>query len=159
MRGRALQPVPLVQHVLQLGFIGMGSDRKGVRRSIFKVSVGELIDDELVSVTRSTSVDTLLQRFVTEGIDRVVVLNARGRPIGVVSKSELLMRAALGSSATAGDLVSGMVTVPASRTLAEASALMVRRNLEGLLVTFDHRFAWLSPAHVVKWVAAAAHVR
>lgn len=133
-----------------------GSGSKKRRRSIFDVPVGELIDEDLPTMTRGTSLEAALERFIREGLTRAVVLNERGRPMGVISKPELLMRAAAGSVATAGDLSSGLVTIPSSRSLAEASTLMVRRKLEGLVVTYDHRFAWLSPAHVVRWVADAA---
>lgn len=55
--------------------------------------------------------------------------------MGVITRSDLLMRAALGESATASALASsGVVSIPSTKSFAEASALMVRRNLERLPV-------------------------
>lgn len=53
-------------------------------------SVGDLMTTPVRCVTKETSAESLLRIFVEDGISAVPVVNGEGRPIGVVSKSDLL---------------------------------------------------------------------
>lgn len=53
-------------------------------------SVGDLMTTPVRCVTKDMSAESLLRIFVEDGISAVPVVNGEGRPIGVVSKSDLL---------------------------------------------------------------------
>lgn len=53
-------------------------------------SVGDLMTTPVRCVTKDTPATSLLRIFVEDGISAVPVVNGEGRPIGVVSKSDLL---------------------------------------------------------------------
>lgn len=53
-------------------------------------TVGDLMTSPVRCVTKDTSAETLLRLLLEDGISAVPVINAEGRPVGLVSKSDLL---------------------------------------------------------------------
>lgn len=53
-------------------------------------SVGDLMTTPVRCVTKDTTAEELLRMFLEDGISSVPVINGEGRPIGIVSKTDLL---------------------------------------------------------------------
>ncbi|HEY6725185.1 MAG TPA: CBS domain-containing protein [Polyangiaceae bacterium] len=112
----------------------------------------------VVTVDSETPVRDLLRLFVAGGIGAVPVVNARGEPVGVVSKTDVL-RAVYEDPSCAGPAIaaeseverdlpaqgsdlraSGLMTpspltVPESASIAEAASIMAREHVHRLFVT------------------------
>lgn len=78
------------QPTLVSNFTPSGSERP-------EASVGDLMTTPVRCVTKDTSADSLLRMFLEDGISAVPVINGEGRPIGIVSKTDLLREQFRGS--------------------------------------------------------------
>ena len=111
----------------------------------------------VVSVDEETPVRSLLRLFVAGGIGAVPVVNPRGVPVGVVSKTDVLraiyedpdsadpmMEADSGEERdlparnadirASGLMTPSPLTVPESASVAEAAAIMAREHVHRLFV-------------------------
>lgn len=106
----------------------------------------------VMTVDAETPVRELLRLFVAGGIGAAPVVNPRGEPVGVVSKTDVLRAVyddpsaanpavatepppARESDLRASDLMTpGPLTVPESASVAEAASIMAREHVHRLFV-------------------------
>ena len=106
----------------------------------------------VITVDAETPVRELLRLFVAGGVGAAPVVNARGEPVGVVSKTDVLRAvyddpssansavaaeppAARDSDLRASDLMTpGPLTVAETASVAEAASLMAREHVHRLFV-------------------------
>lgn len=136
----------------------------------------------VVTVAAETPVRDLLRLFVTGGIGAAPVVNPRGEPVGVVSKTDVL-RAVYDDPSCAGpgvaaelevardlpardsvirasDLMTpGPLTVPESASVAEAASIMAREHVHRLFVTGQAGTlaGVVSAMDIVSWLGGDEH--
>lgn len=118
-------------------------------------SVTAVMASPVVTVDEEAPVRDLLRLFVAAGIGAAPVVNSRGEPVGVVSKTDVLRAvyedpSSAGGGAAAeelevdldeeGDLrardlmTPGPLTVPESASVSEVASLMAREHIHRLFV-------------------------
>lgn len=106
------------------------------------------------TVAASAGVQSLRPLFRDPAVEHVAVIDERQRAVGVVSRVDFQLRTTVESGgAVLGLLSPGVIAVAGDLSLGAASALLVRRGLEGLLVPVRGGYACLFAADVVRWVA------
>jgi len=119
------------------------------------VPLRELVARRLPTVARDARLADVNRLFDEPHHHHVAVLDARGRPLGVISREELRLWPPPLPAPPLPELMSkAIIAVPASTTLAAASALMVRRKLDGVLVPLEPGYGCVVAADVVRWIAS-----
>ncbi len=96
--------------------------------------VGDLMTDEVLTVSSATPSAAVAGLFARHGINGVPVVGEDDHVVGLISASDLPSR----SAATVGGMMSSpAVTVYAEQTVAEAARVMARRGCERLPVIDD----------------------
>lgn len=103
-------------------------------------TVGDVMSRAIVVCLEETPV-TAVARAMTERASRsVIVVNASGQPLGVVTGFDLLALYQGGDGAqTVGQIMRAPITVPPTASLREAADLMLKHHVHRLVVT--------NPAH------------
>lgn len=146
------------------------------------MTVGELMTRKVLAVYPSTPIEHLILLLVDEDINAVPVLDAKGRPIGIVSKTDLVLDdydwaelrdealatrrggdeddelhiKALFASRTVADIMSGRpITVTERTGIVEAAQLMVKHSIHGCPVVCDEGvlMGMITAFDVMTWVA------
>ena len=144
-----------------------------------RVPIGEIMTRGAITVRDDLGLEPLIDLFLEQGISRVPVVDERGRAIGFVSKTDVVIAqhergdtevSQAGAGALAGDdgrhvhEVGGLVrdimtpialTLPASMSVAEAARRMLADNVHAVPVTSEtgQVVGWLSSTDIVAWVA------
>lgn len=129
---------------------GFGMNDKDLARP-----VSEIATPGMVTVRRDLSLQHLKALFAESGLERAVVVDDAGRPIGVVSQSDLVAKEdSAGEPKVVLSVMSpGVVGVPGKATIAEACEVMARNALHGIAVFSPTGDGWLSATDVVRYVA------
>ncbi len=99
------------------------SPRIDMAEAAARVPLGEVVHRELVCVTPDTSLEKLLSLMTEHGLDGVPVVDASWHPVGIVSKTDLVLYA--GSAGVVSDVMSRFVhSLPEDARLAHAISLM-----------------------------------
>ena len=143
-------------------------------------SVTAVMASPVVTVDEEAPVRDMIRLFVAGGIGAAPVVNPRGEPVGVVSKTDVLRAvyedpscasprlaaepeaeaesepSEQGSDLRAHDLMTpGPLTVPESSSVAEAASIMAREHVHRLFVTgrAGTLIGVLSAMDLVEWLA------
>jgi CBS domain-containing protein len=145
-------------------------------------SIAEVMSKNVISVSPSLSLSELILLLVDHGISGCPVVDQNGRPIGVVSKTDLLHESyedadqgenarpfAYSSSMTVGQVMnSPAVTLSTKATVADAARLMTVENVHRIPVVSDTGvvIGIVGALDILRWlsfgrgpVPAAKHVR
>ncbi|MBL8951550.1 MAG: CBS domain-containing protein [Myxococcaceae bacterium] len=126
----------------------------------FDVPLTELVSKKLTTISSDRTVGELNRLFDQPANAYVVVVDRRGRALGVVSRAEHTLWPPASPNAPLAELVSaGVEEVTGDMMLAAATALMVRRRLDGLLIAIDGGHAFVGGVDVVRWVAERSRRR
>ena len=116
-------------------------------------TVGEVMSARLPSVRLEDDLPALIAAFLASGSHRLVVIDSGGRPVGLVSDSDVVARvqpdqrprilqalrrlaSAPRGGATAAELMSqGVLSAPASLSVADAARLMLAEGRKWLVVS------------------------
>jgi CBS domain-containing protein len=155
---------------------------RGPADAVFSTPVGEAMASPVVTVDESTEMPDVLRLFVAGGISAAPVVDRSGRPIGVLSKTDLLreqydnpasFHQSLpdGPALDAGDappslpaccardiMTAGVVLIERAATIGQAAALMMRENVHRVFVV-DGQGALvgvLAAIDIVRWLARGA---
>jgi CBS domain-containing protein len=147
------------------------------RSRAMRTRIGEVMRDP-VCVRRDMDFDELATFFVDRGVSSAPVVDAEGRPIGVVSKTDLVearagrIDAETGpsempiergfqedrrSSLTVAELMTPVVySLPASASIADAVALMAGKDVHGVPIVSPsgHVVGMLTALDVACWIDA-----
>ncbi len=124
------------------------------------VSVGDIMTSEVICVRSDLGVGALVALLLDKGISGAPVVDADGRPIGVVSKTDILrciradfMRA---PALTVGDIMVPLAfCLPVNESIAKAAALMAFERVHRIPVVSASRrvVGILSSLDVLRWLA------
>ena len=126
------------------------------------VSVAEVMTTHVLCVAPEVEVDSLLALLVERGISGVPVVNERGLPIGMVSKTDIVRHlyedgnTRTSEPATAGELMVPLAfTLLESASLSHATALMAWEGVHRLPICSDEGdvVGILSSLDVVRWLS------
>jgi CBS domain-containing protein len=125
-------------------------DRDGAEASL---RIGEVMGSRAYCVRDTLDVDALTALFVGEGISGAPVVDASGRPIGVVSKTDLVRSA--GARTVADIMTPVTLTLPETASVYRAAALMAYESVHRVVVTDDagQVVGVLSALDVLRWLA------
>ena len=115
-----------------------------------------IMSDDVVCVRPDLAVQALATLFVDRGITGAPVVDATGRPIGVVSKSDLVREGTERVGATVADIMMPIAfTLPENASMSHAAALMAYEGVHRVpVVTSDGTVVGIvSTMDVVRWVA------
>jgi len=99
------------------------SPRIDMAEAAARVPLGEVVHRELVCVTPETSLEKLLSLMTEHGLDGVPVVDGAWHPVGIVSKTDLVMNG--GSDGTVSDVMNPFVhSLPENARLSHAISLM-----------------------------------
>ncbi len=143
-----------------------------------RARISEIMTRGAVTVRADTGLEQLVATFLEQGISRVPVVDDDGRPIGIASKTDLVIdqyehgdteisQDGAGGRGRHVHEVSGLVrdimtpvafTLPETLTIGDAARRMLADNVHAVPVTSaDGRVAGvLSAMDIVAWVAAPA---
>ncbi len=130
-----------------------------------RVSLAEIMTRDVICVRDDVSAESLAALLIDLGITGAPVVNERGHPIGVVSRSDLVQleldRA--GSESPGGDKVREFMmpiafTLPESASIAHAAALMAYENVHRIpVVASDGSVVGIIAAlDILRWLAVNA---
>jgi CBS domain-containing protein len=136
--------------------------------------IGEIMTRGAITIRADVGLELLVELFLEHGISRVPVVDEEGRPIGVVSKTDLVLDQhdrgdtevdQLGAGGPerhvheADRLVRDVMTpiaytLPASMTIGEAARRMLADNVHAVPVTSEQGqvIGYLSATDFVAWV-------
>ena len=114
--------------------------------------ISEIMSKEVVCVGPETSTSCLIRIFVETGISGVPVVDPSGRPLGVVSKTDVLRHLASGGEGgSAEDLMTPVtLAMPGHASIARAAAMMSYERV--------HRVVVVGPSGAVVGLVAALDV-
>ena len=123
--------------------------------------VSEIMTRDVVCVSEGLGVDALVELFIQRGISGAPVVDQAGRPVGIVSKTDVLRDGAeraggLPRHATVGDIMMPVAfCLPANESVARAAALMAFEGVHRLpIVGVEGEVVGLvSPLDVLRWLA------
>lgn len=140
-----------------------------------RVRIGEIMTRGATTVRADLGIEQLVELFLEQGLSRVPVVDDGGRPIGVVSKTDLVIDqyergdtevSQLGAGEPGRHVheVGGLVrdimtplalTLPASTPIGEAARRMLADNVHAVPVTSDtgQVIGWFSSTDLMAWVA------
>jgi CBS domain-containing protein len=127
------------------------------------VSVGEVMTPHVFCVAPDVEVESLLALLIQRGISGVPVVNERGLPVGMVSKTDIVRHLyedgetrAEGGATTAGELMLPLAfTLLETASLSHAAALMAWEGVHRLPICSDAGdvVGILSSLDVVRWLS------
>lgn len=116
-------------------------------REVVGMKVKEAMNQGVITINSDTAPLEAFQKMYKEGIRRLFVMDDEGKPVGVVSYSDLI--GILGSikpskeeknSLKIVDIMSeDIMTVSADDNIEDAANLMVRADISGLMVMEDEK--------------------
>jgi CBS domain-containing protein len=129
--------------------------RKAVPTAADLTPLSSVMTADVVCVTPDLGLTALTTLLVERGFSGAPVVDAEGRPLGVVSKTDLL-REPLTSRGTVGDVMMPLAfTLPETASLSQAAALMVEEGVHRLPVVSSEGkvIGLLSSFDVMRWIA------
>jgi len=126
------------------------------------VSVGEVMTPHVVCVAPDVSIESLMALLVERGISGVPVVNERGLPVGMVSKTDIVRHlyedgnTQTSDSTTVGDLMLPLAfTLLESAPLSHAAALMAWEGVHRIPICSDAGdvVGILSALDLVRWLS------
>ena len=126
-----------------------------------RTTVSEIMTTHVVCVTEELAVVALEHLFLEKGISGAPVVDEAGRPLGMVSKTDLLRdrharTPSEASARTVGDVMMPMAfCLPANESIAKAAALMAFEGVHRVpVVGVEGQVVGLvSPLDVLRWLA------
>ncbi len=121
--------------------------------------VGEIMTVAPRCVAPTLPVAALTALLLEHNLSGVPVVDAAGKPVGVVSKTDLVRHCQAPEGATVADIMMPMVfAIAHDVTIAQAAALMAGEGVHRLPVVDDRGAVCgiLSALDIVRWVAAEA---
>jgi len=119
-----------------------------------ETKVADLMAKMVIAVRPKDSVRLASKRVLDEGIGAVPVLDEDGRPVGLLSQTDLLNAALLGENLSAAELMTGrMIAVHEAATMSLAMETMARERVHRLIVVDEdgHAIGILSVMDVLRW--------
>jgi len=154
---------------------------RGISAKALNASVAEIMTREVLCVRQDLRVDDLVLLLVEHGISGVPVVNENGKPVGIVSRADLLWESydevearserthgpglngddssRFRPGITVGEIMSSTaVTVSESTTIAEAAAVMARHGVHRAPVVDQNAtvVGIVSAGDVLVWLARSA---
>lgn len=128
------------------------------RSSGVRTPVASILRRETVCVRPETSVTELASLLLDRAIGCVPVVDADGRPIGIVSRSDLLKgeAAVVGDAKTAADIMTCTpISIPETIPISDAAAIMAFEGVHHLpaLGSLGRCVGVLSSLDVLRWLA------
>jgi len=141
-----------------------GGPRADVAERAARTRLGQLLRRRIACVDAAATWDTLEALLLDDAVDAIPVVDAESRPVGIVSKSDMMRRArdrvseidASGTQATAADVMTPLVhTLPEDAPLSFAVALLALENIEQIPVVSEagEVVGLLAARDVVRWFA------
>jgi CBS domain-containing protein len=130
------------------------SPRIDMAEAAARVPLGEVVHRELVCVTPDTSIEKLISLMNEHALDGVPVVDASWHPVGIVSKTDLMMNG--DSYGVVSDVMNPFVhSLPESARLSHAVALMATESIHQIpIVTQDGAVIGLvSSLDCLRWMA------
>jgi CBS-domain-containing membrane protein len=130
------------------------SPRIDMAESAARTPLGELVRREMACVTSDTSIEKVVSLMNEQLLEGVPVVDAAWRPIGLVTKTDLLMNS--GSDGTAADIMTPFVhTLPENARLSHAVSLMAAEGVHHVpIVTSEGAVVGIvSSLDCVRWMA------
>lgn len=118
--------------------------------------VEEVMTAQVIAVRPKDNLVRATARVLDEKISAVPVLDEDGRPLGIITKSDLLLSAVRGEVKTAREAMSSPAsTIPQSAPLSLAAAQMAKLGFHRLVVVDGEGVAVgiLSSMDVLRWLA------
>ena len=122
-----------------------------------EVPVTLVMTKKVRTVTRDLPIDELSQLFLEDAISGAPVVDPEGRPIGMVTKTDLIRRRC-SSCAIVDDIMTGeALALPEEATVSQAAALMASERIHRVVVVSgEGRIVGLvSALDVLRWMASA----
>jgi len=119
-----------------------------------ETKVAVLMAKMLIAVRPEDTVRLASKRVLEEGIGAVPVLDEEGRPVGLLSQTDLLNAAMLGEDLTAAELMTGrMIAVHEEATMSHAMLTMAQERVHRLIVVDEdgHAIGILTVMDVLRW--------
>jgi CBS domain-containing protein len=137
--------------------------QRGRHHGLARVADGaieEVMRTGVVCVLASDGVPALRELIVERRVGGVPVVRSDGRPVGIVSGADLL-RSLLGDGApptTAGEIMSDVLALPITASIAQAAALMSYEGVDFIVITdLGGQVAGIVQAlDIARWHARAA---
>lgn len=142
-----------------------------------RTAITDVMTVDVVTVRADLSIERLAELFLDQGLSRVAVVDELGRPIGVVSKTDLVIDAHTRGdtevsqrgvrergqhvhevSALVRDIMTPVAfTLPASASLGDAARRLLADNVHAAPVVAPdgHVIGHLSATDIMAWVAGA----
>ncbi|HZS42132.1 MAG TPA: CBS domain-containing protein [Polyangia bacterium] len=121
-----------------------------------RTPVSSVMSGDVICVTADYSIEAITALLVERNFSGAPVVDAEGRAIGVVSKTDLLRDQLAPGVETVGDVMMPLAfTLPESAPLSQAAALMVKEGVHRLpIVSAEGRVVGLLTAFdVMRWLA------
>lgn len=133
-----------------------GAPKKILPTPADRTPIAQVMTGDVICVTADLGLDELTSLLIERGFSGAPVVDGLGRPIGVISKTDLLRAQLPPTSATVGDLMMPLAfTLPETAPLSQAAALMVEERVHRLpIVSHEGRVVGLLTAFdVLRWLA------
>lgn len=138
-----------------------------------KIPVSKIMSRDVISVRSGTSLDSVIEMMLSRGLSRVPVVDERYRPLGIVSKTDVVEDAHdrgddgeatrdpsgfhVHTEGTIADEVMSrtLITVPEDASVSRVAELMVSRHVHGLpVVAKDGELVgFVSTMDVLAWLS------
>jgi CBS domain-containing membrane protein len=125
------------------------------------VKVGEVMTAQVIALRPQDNLARACARVLDERISALPVLDPDGRPLGVISKSDLLLASVRGETGTVEEKMSSPAAIiRSSAPLSIAAAVMSQRGYHRLVVVDETGAAVgiLSAIDVLRWLARHAGI-
>ena len=131
--------------------------RKRSLRGAAHTAIGDIMSREVVTVPLGLDLDSLATLLIERSLSRVPVVDAQGRVVGIVSKTDLVEdRQRDAHSSTAEDImVESVLSLSESATITEASRVMAANNIHGAPVVSPagDLVGYLSALDILAWLS------
>jgi CBS-domain-containing membrane protein len=117
------------------------------------VPIAGIMTTQVVCARSDVRVDGLVRLLVDHHIGCIPIVDHRGRPIGIVTKADLVERA--DSSQTAADVMTPLaITLDERSTVADAAAMFVSEDFHHIMIvsTAGMLVGVVSTKDVVRWL-------
>jgi predicted transcriptional regulator len=124
------------------------------------VPVSEIMTRDVIAVRAELGMEALEELFLSKGISGAPVIDAAGKPIGVVSKTDLLQstKTPAGKKPNVGDLMMRTAfCVGENESIAKAAGLMAFEGVHRVPVVGKRGMVTglISPLDIMRWLARA----
>ncbi len=122
--------------------------------SMERTPLSAVMTTDVFAVRPDVSLEALTGAFLEKGISGAPVVDGEGRPVGVISKTDLVGARPPGAS-VASAMTASPCTMRESEPLCEAAALLAGRGIHRVLVVSDDdRLSGIvADSDIVRWVA------